>query len=235
MRIRKMKNKRGFTLAEVLLTLGIIGIVAAMTLPTLVNNSRKQECRAGLKTGYALISAAITKMQADELSTRSGDYASRQFTSVFRDYFKLSNKGGNYQDCVDNTVFITTENSKNNPSDYDEDYMTFSKSANIYTKFLDDGQFVLANGMLIAIENKEPPTIYISIDVNGKARKPNIWGVDLFTFQLMENGRLLPMGADGTDYLEDDGYCDPFGESDINGIACTAKAISDDSYWKNLP
>lgn len=230
-----MKNKRAFTLAEVLITLGIIGVVAAITLPTLVNNSRNQECRAGLKTGYALISAAITKMQADELSTRSGDYASRQFTSVFRDYFKLSNKGGNYQDCVDNTVFITTENSKNNPSDYDEDYMTFSKSANIYTKFLDDGQFVLANGMLIAIENKEPPTIYISIDVNGKARKPNIWGVDLFTFQLMENGRLLPMGADGTDYLEDDGYCDPFGESDINGIACTAKAISDDSYWKNLP
>ena len=103
-----MKNKRAFTLAEVLITLGIIGVVAAMTLPTLVNNSRNQECRAGLKTGYALISAAITKMQADELSTRSGDYASRQFTSVFRDYFKLSNKGGNYQDCVDNTVFISS-------------------------------------------------------------------------------------------------------------------------------
>ena len=32
-----MKNKNGFTLAETLITLGIIGIVAAMTIPTLIN------------------------------------------------------------------------------------------------------------------------------------------------------------------------------------------------------
>ena len=90
-----MKKEKGFTLAEVLITLGIIGVVAAMTMPTLVNNSRNQECRAGLKTGYSLISNALTAMRADELSTRSGDYASREFTSVFRDYFKLgSNKIG---------------------------------------------------------------------------------------------------------------------------------------------
>lgn len=229
-----MKKEKGFTLAEVLITLGIIGVVAAMTMPTLVNNSRNQECRAGLKTGYSLISNALTAMRADELSTRSGDYASREFTSVFRDYFKLGSKGGNYQDCVDNTIFITTENSQNNPSDYDSDYLTYDRKTNIYTKFLDDGQFILANGMLVAIENKEPPTIYISIDVNGKIKKPNIWGIDLFTFQLMENGQLLPMGADGTDYEDDEVYCDPDGESAINRIACTAKAISDDSYWKNL-
>ena len=231
---RQQRKNKGFTLAEVLITLGIIGVVAAMTMPTLVNNSRNQECRAGLKAGYALISTALNSMIADDMSTRSGDYASREFTPVFRNYFKVGNKGGNYQDCKDNTIFITTENSNNDPGDHDNEYRTYSKKNNIYTKFLDDGQFVLANGMLVAIENKEPPIIYISIDVNGKGKKPNVWGIDLFTFQLMENGKLLPMGAEGTDY-DSEIYCDPAGESDINGIACAVKAVSDDSYWRHLP
>ena len=43
---------KGFTLAEVLITLGIIGIVAAMTLPTLVNNYKKQIYVVGLKKAY---------------------------------------------------------------------------------------------------------------------------------------------------------------------------------------
>lgn len=34
--------KRGFTLAEVLITLGIIGVVASMTMPVLVGNYKKK-------------------------------------------------------------------------------------------------------------------------------------------------------------------------------------------------
>ena len=34
--------KKGFTLAEVLITLGIIGVVAAMTMPTLIQNHQKR-------------------------------------------------------------------------------------------------------------------------------------------------------------------------------------------------
>ena len=38
----RMKNKLGFTLAEVLVTLGIIGVVSAMTVPTLMQNYQRQ-------------------------------------------------------------------------------------------------------------------------------------------------------------------------------------------------
>ena len=40
--IQRMRLKHGFTLAEVLVTLGIIGIVAALTIPALIGNYQKQ-------------------------------------------------------------------------------------------------------------------------------------------------------------------------------------------------
>ncbi len=53
-----MKNK-GFTMAEVLITLGIIGVVAAMTLPTLINNNRNKALETGLKRSYSVLSQAL--------------------------------------------------------------------------------------------------------------------------------------------------------------------------------
>ena len=46
-------KKRAFTLAEVLITLGIIGVVAAMTMPALQTNIRRKTASARLKTFYA--------------------------------------------------------------------------------------------------------------------------------------------------------------------------------------
>ena len=57
--------KKAFTLAEVLITLGIIGIVAAMTLPAVINNSRNKQLEAGLKRSYSLISQALDMYQAE--------------------------------------------------------------------------------------------------------------------------------------------------------------------------
>lgn len=44
--------KKAFTLAEVLITLGIIGVVAAMTIPTLIANARSQQYRSKFKKNY---------------------------------------------------------------------------------------------------------------------------------------------------------------------------------------
>lgn len=53
-----------FTLAEVLITLGIIGIVAALTLPAIVNNSRNKQLETGLRKAYSAISQALEMYQA---------------------------------------------------------------------------------------------------------------------------------------------------------------------------
>ena len=53
--INKAKNKLAFTLAEVLITLGIIGIVAALTLPVLIQVNKNKEVETKLKKIYSVL------------------------------------------------------------------------------------------------------------------------------------------------------------------------------------
>ena len=59
-------RRAAFTLAEVLITLGIIGVVAALTLPTLIQNHQKQVYVTQLKKAYSNINNAFNKMAVDE-------------------------------------------------------------------------------------------------------------------------------------------------------------------------
>ncbi len=54
-----------FTLAEVLITLGIIGVVAAITIPSLINNYKRQEYSARIKKFYSTMSQAIVRSEMD--------------------------------------------------------------------------------------------------------------------------------------------------------------------------
>ena len=64
-RSAKIISKAGFTLAEVLITLGIIGIVAAMTLPSLIGNYQKHVTVNKLKKVYTVLSQLVIKAQED--------------------------------------------------------------------------------------------------------------------------------------------------------------------------
>ena len=54
-----MNKAKGFTLAEVLITLGIIGVVAAVTMPTLITNFQKHETVNRLKETYSILYQAV--------------------------------------------------------------------------------------------------------------------------------------------------------------------------------
>ena len=60
-----MKNF-GFTLAEVLITLGVIGVVAAMTMPTVIQKQQKKQTAVRLQKFYNVMSNAFTRYYADE-------------------------------------------------------------------------------------------------------------------------------------------------------------------------
>lgn len=57
--------RKGFTLAETLITIGIIGIVAAMTLPALIHNYRKQQVESKLKSTYVILNQLFERTQLD--------------------------------------------------------------------------------------------------------------------------------------------------------------------------
>ena len=66
---KKIYRLQGFTLAEVLITLGIIGIVAAMTIPSLINNSQDVQFRSAWKKTYSNLSQAHQKLVSDNGGT----------------------------------------------------------------------------------------------------------------------------------------------------------------------
>lgn len=225
-----LSQNGGFTLAEVLITLGIIGIVAAITLPSLITKKQTKELQVGLQKGYSLISQVMQLMEYGEGQPITPEtYASHKFAPVF-DKYLVSAKA-----CNDVCLIIRQDESDENGTSigFDfADYKTYNKRAKVAGNLMDNGQFLLRNGMTIYMENET--LTYISIDVNGMYKGPNLWGHDLFTFQLMNNGKMLPMGAEGTNYNSDK-FCSPSSTSKYNGIACTNKALTDSDYWNNLP
>ena len=60
----KMKRSYGFTLAEVLITLAIIGVVAALSIPAVISNSQQQEFKTGLRKAVSVLNSAITMNMA---------------------------------------------------------------------------------------------------------------------------------------------------------------------------
>lgn len=221
-------QKNGFTLAEVLITLGIIGIVAAMTLPVLVNQTQGKELETGLKKAYSVLQAAYNQMTYDEGQiVNVTNYPNNSFMTKFKKYFKVSKDCSNTS-CEQGT---TDENGINNVSNHYKTYNNYKLS----NGYLDDGQVFVSDGMFIMVENmRGGNNLFISVDVNGYNKRPNRWGHDLFTFQVMDNGKILPMGAEGTNFKANT-HCSPTSTGMTNGIGCTYSALTDKNYFKKLP
>lgn len=60
----KVKKQKGFTLAEVLITLGIIGIVVALTIPTLMQKTNRSEILSKFKKCYNTLANAYSLVYA---------------------------------------------------------------------------------------------------------------------------------------------------------------------------
>ena len=83
--------KRGFTLAEVLITLGIIGVVAAMTMPTLNAKFQKREFITELKKIYSEIYQALGKLALNnEVLTYDKSSAEKMIENSFKIIKKMS-------------------------------------------------------------------------------------------------------------------------------------------------
>ena len=92
--------KKAFTLAEVLITLMIIGIVAALTIPSVISNYQQQEFKTGLKKAVSVLNEAIQTNIAQEGET---PYEIRDLYSYLKRHMNVI-KTGFINHCYDKTT-----------------------------------------------------------------------------------------------------------------------------------
>lgn len=187
----------GFTLAEVLITLGIIGVVAAMTIPTLMNKTQNEEMVTGLKKAYSILSQATLS-----LINENGDYSGwapvdgtnagvNDFYNLYKPYLSV------VKDCGNDTDGCWAQ-SKN---------LAGANTGNSYGFGTQTKNFVLSDGMNVSIDiyspivslngvntNSSLSIVQFAVDVNGN-KKPNTLGKDVYLFVLTQYG-LFPAGKD---------------------------------------
>ena len=223
------KRKLAFTLAEVLITLGKIGIVAAITILLFIYNFNAYLLLSHFLYSYCSILQAFKEMEADDVSTDPTTYNTLEYYKTFMNYLQAPMDCGigdnKYLPCV----YMRDSSSK----DY-KPYKTYDGKTNASMILFDDGQIALQDGTLLLFENYAPRMrVFVSVDLNGYNNKPNRWGYDLFTFQLVDN-QLKAMGDTGTTYTDLSTYCNVNSQDEYNGIACAKKALSDSEYFKNI-
>ena len=165
------KCAHAFTLAEVLITLGIIGIVAAMTLPALTTKYRKQEVSARLKKYYTVMNQAIMMSENDNGDMRFWVFPTDYTTDGVRDHVKSANLS---------EQFFNT---------YLKKYLSYySYEKGLNTSDETDGSTVFKSNRIIFHDGT---IAYLNVgscfdtvfDTNGD-KKPNEFGIDRFYFYI---------------------------------------------------
>ena len=207
----KKDFKPAFTLAEVLITLGIIGIVAAMTIPTLIVNYQKREFASRLSQTFSVLSNAVKMAQVEY-----GDVATWGYQKYYGTTIDPGNDASPYVKEFAEKYFIPyLRVSKNYGTAKLKDigysgYKTkdgrtyYSAGQEIYTVELSNGTtlFFSYNGERVDEDTTIISAPLIFLDVNGKA-DPNILGRDFFLVELSTTKNRLETYGTGRsrDYL----------------------------------
>lgn len=228
-------NNNAFTLSEVLITLGIIGVIAAITIPGLITNYKAKRLRTQFLKSYSVIQQAFKRMEYDEVSLDPRTYTNEYyFYKTFSTYFT----GANVCDAQTSYSQSLALPCYNALLDRTKTYKTLDGNVSAPWNYFDDGQIALPDGSLILFENAKNASynagsIWLSVDLNGFSNPPNRWGYDLFTFEF-QDGELKTMGDRTTKFHEIDKYCNSRVSNSYNGIACAQKAKENSDYFKSL-
>lgn len=199
-------NLKAFTLAEILITVGIIGVIAAMTIPSLIHDYQEKQTVTQLKKVYSTLQSAY-KMAVQEngdptnwdivgLNSSTG---SQNILNILAPYLNIMKNCGSEVGCFYNGAYKKLMGGN---------WGTSLEVA--YTSSLGLNKIMLSDGTSIYIQarsadctegsgtNASLPTqsicALIGVDINGP-KSPNQWGYDLFSFQLTKYN-ILPRGSE---------------------------------------
>ena len=151
----KLNNKKGFTLAEVLITLAVIGVVAAITIPAVINKIEEQRAKSLVKKTVS------TLVNANKMARANYDYEEDEFvdcvipkTETLNDRKSMCSLINTY---VKGAKYISL-------SGYSTTNYYYFKSVNL------KAAYQLPSGVIVFLDANEPTKFYI--DINGK-KGPN--------------------------------------------------------------
>ncbi len=213
--------KQAFTLVEVLLTLVIIGVIAAITIPTLINYLNDIEYKSMWKKDFSTLNQAVSYLKVNYLSLKGvcGSWDNTCFANRLAERL--------------NTTKICPKGSANGDCWHPNDASTHMFNGDSISWWpADAAGMVLADGTTISLTyvSEEcdytaltsaalPICAYAYIDVNGP-KKPNVLGRDIFATWIQED-RLAPFGVNGDSYA---GMCGKF----YSGWSCSSEYLYGD-------
>lgn len=167
----KLTCRQAFTLAEVLVTLGIIGVISALTLPTLMKNHQRQVFATQIRAVYSLLSQGVENklLDSNAINLREARFFGNE-GAFLKSYFKIA------KDCgtTDTSCFASTYDVLNSDS--------IDQPNNLY-------KVVLANGASVGLSVNGISSTYVWIDANG-TQGPNMACRDLFDLTIQNDGTL---------------------------------------------
>ena len=240
-------RKIAFTLAEVLITLGIIGVVAAMTMPALIANHRKTVLKTQFKKAYSEL------QQVNQNFIKDYDMNLCEYNWQMWD----ETKGGYASAKATSDAFIKYYNGSGSSSSQTQGFkqiknLTGDKTV-AGTLFDDGGAIDMQKRTFYfeyAVTNVNCPVI--TVDINGYYKMPNQMGVDVFSFRPTQNGKIIPLGnpdtvndqINGSAVLNNQHSCTctkKENNSITNGVCCAYWASIDvnpddnsKTYWKDF-
>ena len=219
-------RKNALTFAVVLITLGVIGIVAAITLPTLISNHKDKEYSVKLKKIYSIMSTAFNSAINDNgtvdtwgLTGSWNETEENQNIVIDKiaPYLKISSRCQTAANC--------------SGISYETKYLDGSDRSNVIPRVvLADGTVIntiyIAHSLCLTQRGEGP---YLSnvcgnfdVDLNGP-KPPNTLGKDIFSFYYTKNG-FYPKGTQDDTAETFDGRC--LGKTGVQpGQGCTAWVI----------
>lgn len=231
--MKKFFNQNcAFTLAEVLITLGIIGIVAEITIPTLMNNIQNVQFKTSWKKTYSVFSNATILIKSDNVGNMAGLFTDGlSMITIYSKYLsivKTCDTDSVAQGCIASQHYKGLDGTGDGGTD------AFNRPGII----LKDGTsvvfFAYDSASAAACSHTPTGVSYpmteicgtIYVDING-LNKPNIVGKDLFVISLTKSG-VYANGSKGSGLGIDDWTqsCNPTNTTYAwRGQGCSAKYL----------
>ena len=195
------KSKLAFTLAEVLITLGIIGVVAAMTMPTVIKNYQKKQAATQMRKIYAVLENALAMAKAE--------HGEIMYWEGPTGYIKDGYEG--VEPFIEKYIlpYIKHTSTCKGCEDYkitglngiDISTVSGLQGASPYQVFLPDGTILNIN-VHQKVRPDDPSIMWrvgVYFDINGK-KKPNVMGKDVAALRIRQDFNYYDLWGAQTDH-----------------------------------